>query len=76
MSSVKIPGTNLIRDTQTMALINNDETARTDYYSKVQMMKVQKQEINNVRSEIDSVKEDMNEIKLLLKALLEKGSNG
>jgi hypothetical protein len=76
MSSIKIPGTNLTRDTKTMALINNDETARTDYYSKVQMMKVQKQEINNVRSEIDSVKEDMNEIKLLLKALLEKGSNG
>ncbi len=76
MPSVKIPGTNYVRDTKTMALINNDENARNEYYSKVQMMKVQKQEINNVKFELDGVKEDMNEIKLLLKALLEKGSNG
>lgn len=76
MPAVKIPGTNYVRDTKTMALINNDEVARNEYYSKVQMLKVQKQEINNVKSGIDSVKEDMNEIKLLLKALLEKGSNG
>jgi hypothetical protein len=76
MPSVKIPGTNFTRDTGSMVLLNNDEAARNDYHSKVQMMKVQKQEINNVKSEMDSVKKDMNEIKLLLKALLEKGSNG
>jgi hypothetical protein len=76
MTSIKIPGTHFTRDTKTMALINNDEVARNDYNSKVQMMRVQKQEINNVKSEINDVKEDMNEIKLLLKALLEKGSNG
>ena len=76
MKTVKIPGSNYIRDVSSMALINTDETARNEYQSKLQMLRVQKQEINNVKSEINGVKEDMNEIKLLLKKLLEKGSNG
>lgn len=73
---VKVPNTEYSRDTGSMALINNDERARNEYKSKVQMMRVQKQEINNVKEELASVKQDMNEIKHLLVKLLEKGSNG
>lgn len=72
---VKIPDTQLYRDTKTMALINSDETARNEYISKVNMMKIQKQEINTVKAEIENVKDDVREIKQLLLKLMEH-SNG
>ena len=53
---IKIPDTNLVRDTKSMALINTDETARNEYFSKVQMMRVQKQEINKVNTYVTSVR--------------------
>lgn len=73
MSLVKVTGTNFIRDTSSMALINNDDVARNEYYSKVRMLKTQKDEINTVKSEIASIKDDMVEIKKLMLKLLEKG---
>jgi hypothetical protein len=76
MQLVKIPDTNLVRDTQSMALINTNEAERNDYLSKVQMMRVQKHEINTVKSEINSLKDDVSEIKKLLLQLMDKGSNG
>ena len=72
---VKIPDTQLYRDTKTMALINSDEVSRNEYISKVNMMKIQKQEINKVKSEIDNIKDDVREIKQLLLKLMEH-SNG
>jgi hypothetical protein len=76
MSLVKVTGTNYIRDTKSMALINTDDTSRNEYYTKVKLLKTQKDEINKVKSEIDTIKGDMLEIKSLLYKLLEKGSNG
>lgn len=76
MPLVKVNNTNFIRDTKSMALINTDDTARNEYYAKVQMLRTQKQEINNVRKEIDDIKNDMSEIKQLVLQLLGKGSNG
>ena len=72
---VKIPDTQLYRDTKTMALINGDEVSRNEYISKVNMIKIQKQEINKVKSEIDNIKDDVREIKQLLLKLMEH-SNG
>lgn len=72
---VKIPDTQLYRDTDSMALINADEVARNEYLSKVNMVKIQKQEINTVKAEIANVKEDVKEIKQLLLKLMEH-SNG
>lgn len=66
---VKVEGTNLVRDTNTMGLSNRDLTSRNEYYMKAKMLKGQKEEINNIKSEIS-------EIKNLLKQLLEKGTNG
>jgi hypothetical protein len=40
------------------------------------MLTNQKQEINNIKSEIASMKTDVNDIKELLKQLIGKGSNG
>jgi hypothetical protein len=68
---VKIPDTQLYRDTDSMALINADEVSRNEYISKVNMVRVQKQEINTVKAEIQNVKDDVKEIKQLLLKLME-----
>lgn len=66
---VKVEGTNLIRDTNTMGLSNRDLTGKNEYLMKHKMLKGQREEINKLKSEIS-------EIKNLLKQLLEKGTNG
>ena len=67
---VKVNGTNMIRDTKSMALINTDNTEKNEYYAKVQMMKLQKTEINSLRQEINNIKSDVGEIKSLLCQLI------
>jgi len=71
---VKVTGTNFVRDTGSMGLINNDDTARNEYYAKVRMLKTQKDEINTVKAEIAGIKEDMNELKQLMLKLLERNN--
>lgn len=73
---IQIPGTNLYRDTETMALINKDVSGLEEYNMKRRMLETQKSEINKVKSEINGIKEEMTEIKSLLLKLLDKGSNG
>jgi hypothetical protein len=76
MALVKVTGTSFVRDTNNMALMNTDDSARNEYYSKVRMLKVQEDEINTVKTEIASIKDDMCEIKQLMLKLLDKGSHG
>ena len=71
---VKVTGTNFVRDTGSMGLINNDDVARNEYYSKVRMLKTQKDEINTVKAEIAGIKDDVNEIKNLMLKLLERNN--
>lgn len=73
---VEVKDTKFVRDTNSMALVNKDNGARDEYYAKVRMLKHQKEEINNLRSEISSMKNDMNDIKNLLAQLIGKGGNG
>jgi len=75
MTIVQIPGTTLVRDTTSRALINRDQNGLQEYQHKRNVLAAQKAEINMVKSELSSVKEDMNEIKQLLLQLLGK-SNG
>jgi len=70
---VKVTGTNLIRDTNSMALINTDNESKNEYYNKLRMMKIQKEEINSVKTEIETIKQDMADIKSMMVKLLEKG---
>jgi ubiquinone biosynthesis protein UbiJ len=72
---VQIPGTTLVRDTTSMALINQDKNGLDDYLKKRQTMVAQKEEINKVKSEISEVKDDLKELKLMIAQLLSKGSN-
>ena len=70
---VKVTGTTLIRDTGSMALINTDNESKNEYYNKLRMMKIQKEEINMVKTEIETIKQDMADIKSMMVKLLEKG---
>lgn len=77
MALVKIEGhSHLYRDTTTMALINKDVSSRDEYYTKRKLLQTQKQEINTIKAEIDGIKSDVSEIKILMRQLLDKGSNG
>jgi hypothetical protein len=73
MSLVKVTGTNFVRDTKSMAIINTDEQARNEYYTKAKILKTQKDEINTVKEEIAGIKNYMDEIKQLMLKLIEKG---
>jgi hypothetical protein len=72
---VPITGTKLVRDTESMALINKDINGLEEYNLKRRMMATQKEEINSIKSEINDIKNDMDEIKSLMLQLLDK-SNG
>jgi hypothetical protein len=73
---VEVKESKFVRDTKSMALINKDNSARDEYYSKVKMLSIQKEEINNIRTEVSAVKNDIKEIKELLSQLIGKGENG
>ena len=75
MPLVKVTGTNLVRDTKSMGLINTDNIEKNEYYSKLRMMKTQKDEINSVKAEMANIKGDVADIKKLLMQLLES-TNG
>ena len=69
---VKVTGTNFVRDTNSMAIINTDVNDKNEYYNKVKLLSLQKQEINTLKDEIDLIRNDMSEIKQLMVALINK----
>lgn len=73
---VKVTGTNFVRDTNSMALMNKDINGLEEYKLKRNLMATQREEINTIKAEIDGIKSDVSEIKLLMQQLLNKGSNG
>jgi hypothetical protein len=74
---LEVKDSKFVRDTKSMALINKDNGARDEYYSKVKMLSIQKEEINNIRAEVSAVKNDIKEIKeLLTQLIIGKGENG
>jgi hypothetical protein len=76
MEIVKITGTNFIRDIKSMAVLPADNTLKNEYLAKVRVAKIQKEEINKVKSDIDDIRNDVNEIKYLLKQLIGKNTDG
>jgi hypothetical protein len=63
----------LVRDTRSGAIINQDKNGLDEYLNKRRVLESQKNEINNVKSEVKELREDITEIKSLLLKLLEKG---
>jgi uncharacterized coiled-coil DUF342 family protein len=72
---VQIPGTSLVRDTKSMALINQDKNGLDEYLKKRQSMAAQKEEINTMKADISGIKDDLSELKSMIAQLLSKGSN-
>ena len=70
---VKITGTSYYRDIQTNALVNKDTSGLEEYKAKRKFAEVQRQEINNVKQQMESIKGDVQEIKALMQQLLKKG---
>ena len=70
---LRVEGTKLVRDTRTGAIINQDKNGLDEYLNKRRVLESQKNEINNVKSEVKELREDITEIKSLLLKLLEKG---
>ena len=75
MKTVKVTNTPFVRDINSMGLSNNNTSERNEYYSKVRMLKTQKDEINTMKSEISEIKNDISELKSMMVQLLSKGSN-
>jgi transposase len=70
---VPITGTSLVRDTESMALINRDVSGLQDYKAKRKFAESQREQINKVEAEISNIKNDISDIKKLMVKLLEKG---
>ena len=73
MTYLRVEGTKLVRDTRSGAIINQDKNGLDEYLNKRRALESQKEEINNVKSEVKMLREDITEIKSLLLKLLEKG---
>ena len=63
---IQIPGTQLYRDTESMALVNKDISGLEEYNMKRRMMATQKDEINKVKSDIQN---DIDETQKAIKSL-------
>lgn len=73
---IKVTDTTYVRDTRSNALVNKDIGGLNDYKMKRKLAEAQKHEINNVKKQMESIKSDVEEIKELMRQLLNKGSNG
>jgi TolA-binding protein len=72
MSLVKVNNTPFVRDTQSMAIMNVDATAKNEYYEKVRTLAKQKEQINRMNGDISELRGELGEIKQLLQQLVGK----
>jgi len=70
---LKVEGTSYFRDTKTNALVNRDVNGLEEYKAKRKFAESQRQEINNLKREMECIKGDVQEIKELMRQLLNKG---
>ena len=74
MYMLKVEGSeSLVRDMSTQAIINTNETEYKSYVSRQALVQQRKQQINIQTQELESLKQEMNEIRSMLAALLTKG---
>jgi hypothetical protein len=72
MTLVKVEDSSFVRDTSSRALINQDYAARDEYFAKVKMLSMNKNQINKLNTDVDNLKSELSEIKNLLNQLLLK----
>lgn len=59
----------LVRDTRSNAIINQNKSAYDNYIEKYKHVYAEKQRINSLERDLSDVKNDINEIKDLLRSL-------
>lgn len=74
MYTLKVEGSeSLVRDVNTQAIINTNENEYKSYVAKQALVQQRKQQINNQTKELESLKQEMVEIKRMLAELIQKG---
>lgn len=73
---VKVEGMLMVRDVRNNSIINQNKSELDAYINKRKTLLAQKEEINNIKSEVLSLKDDVGLIKdLLLQLVKEKPNN-
>ena len=63
---LKVKGSELVRDTYNMSIVNKDKNELEAYMNKRKFLSEQKREINTIKEEVGNLKSDISEIKQLL----------
>ena len=71
MDYIKVKGhDHLIRDTKTNSIINTNVSEYNEYISRRDSKLKENQKVQNLESDVANMKEDLNEIKFLLRRLV------
>jgi predicted transcriptional regulator len=71
MDYLRVDGhANLLRDSKTNSIINDNMSEYKEYLSRKNIKNVENQKIQNIEGDIVSMKDDINEIKNLLRGLV------
>ena len=70
MEEIKVQGhSDLVRDPITNAIINTNKSGYEEYISRRNIKKSETQKVQNLEDELSCIKDDIDEIKLLLRRL-------
>ena len=71
MEDLRVEGhSDLIRDPMTNAIINTNRSKYEEYISRRNIKKSETQKVQNLEDELSCIKDDLNEIKSLLKEII------
>ena len=71
MEDVKVKGhADLVRDPVTNAIINTNKSKYEEYISRRELKKNETQKVQDLENELSCIKDDLNEIKSLLKEII------
>jgi hypothetical protein len=70
---LKVKGHNdLVRDTNSNAIVNNNKVAYINYMSRQKKIQIERDTLSNTIKEINSLKQELFEIKSLIKEVIKK----
>ena len=70
MEEIKVQGhSHLVRDPLTNAIINTNKSGYDEYIARRKVKKSETQKVKDLETELSSMKDDLNEIKSLLRRL-------
>jgi hypothetical protein len=73
MSELKVEGhSDLVKDTDSKAIVNKDKTGYEVYMRKVSTRKLERETVRGIVREVNELREDFKEIKNLLVKMVDK----